>query len=317
MLPMLGLALWMTWRAKRKNTDGAFLLMVLVWAMAGLTRGICIPLAAVATTWIWSLQSNKLKKAITGVLLLTLILGPLTYRGYEKMGVFAPHGIGFLNIIYAKSGKQEIKVRYYRDGAWWVYGFASPSTGIKPFAPLSDWKTQRTGSFLNEIHIENASDDWDTALKNQELTLDKYLWITKENLIFLFFGESWPDSNRARSIAEVNYQMRWVWAPLFIITIILLATFWRSQKNQLLLPAMILVWFVVQGLIPLVPTEGRYRKPIEGLLIAQLVLIAGSQRRWRRQNFDEKSLLTGESFTRVTGNHDAKASTDSNEKLNS
>ena len=42
-----------------------------------------------------------------------------------------------------------------------------------------------------------------------------------------------------------------------------------------MLPSLILAWFVVQGLIPIVPAEGRYRKPLEGLLVAQFVLIFG------------------------------------------
>ena len=37
------------------------------------------------------------------------------------------------------------------------------------------------------------------------------------------------------------------------------------------LPAMLVTWFLVQGLFPLSVNEGRYRKPFEGLLIAQLL----------------------------------------------
>jgi hypothetical protein len=291
MLPMLGLALWMTWRAKRKQTTNAFLIMVLAWTLAGLTRGICIPMAAVATIWIWAAQDNKLKNVVYGLVLLTFILGPLTYRGYEKMGMFAPHGLGYLNMIYAQSGKREVKVRYVRDEAWWEYGFASPSMGIKPLAPISDWSSQRSGLSWNEIRIDHANEDWRRALDNQEMTLDKYLWITKENLIFLFFGESWPDTNRERAIAEVNYQMRWVWAPLIIITFMLLGVFWRSQKQHLLLPSIIVTWLLIQGFIPLVPNEGRYRKPLEGLLIAQLVLMAGTNRQGAQQRFKHDSTV--------------------------
>ncbi|HMY40634.1 MAG TPA: hypothetical protein PK011_15020, partial [Marinagarivorans sp.] len=38
------------------------------------------------------------------------------------------------------------------------------------------------------------------------------------------------------------------------------------------LTAVIAAWFVVQGLIPIAINEGRYRKPLEGLLVAQIVL---------------------------------------------
>lgn len=281
MLPLLGAALWMTWRCRRKRTINAFLLMILIWALAGLTRGICIPIAALATVWVWLEQGHKVKKTVYGILLLGLILGPLSYRSWEKVYMIAPYGISQLNAIYAKSGKEEINLEFHRDGAVWYFGFWSPSLGSQPFEPLSDWQTQRKGKVKVYIDVNKGYEDWNAALTANALTFKKYLWITKENLIFLFFGESWPDSDRNELLGKLNYQMRWLWAPLTIICLGLTFFCRRSQRARLLLPALILIWFVVQGLVPIVVNEGRYRKPFEGMLIAQFVLLAGTCRRSR------------------------------------
>jgi hypothetical protein len=282
MLPLLGAALCLTWRARRKRTMDAFLLMTLVWMLAGLTRGICIPLAVVATTWVWWEQDRKFIKAVYGILMLGLILGPLTYRSLDKMKIVAPHGIGTLNTIYARSGAQAINLEYHRDGAVWYFGFWSPSLGSLPFEPLNDWQSRRHGLVKVYIDIEQGYRDWDAALKEHSLTFGNYFWITGENLIFLFFGESWPDSNRDRVWGELNYQLRWLWAPLMLAVMIWTVVCRRSQRKHLLLPAILLTWFIVQGLMSIAVNEGRYRKPLEGLLIAQIVLLAGTAR--RREN---------------------------------
>jgi hypothetical protein len=279
MLPLLGAALYLTWRCRRKQTVSSFLWMILAWTLAGLTRGICIPMAAMAVSWLWFVQGDRALKAIYSALILCLILGPLAIRSYSTMGIFAPHGVGFMNMIYAKSGKKEINIDFDRDGAYWTYGFGSPSMGSKPFAPFSDWMTRREGNVKVEIDIRKGMQDWTAGLDDQQVPLQKYAWITKENLIFLFFGESWPDSNRATVLGALNYHSRWIWAPLFI-----LCTFWtlsrllrRRQFNML--PGLIAIWLVFQGLLMISVNEGRYRFPLTGLLLGQFVLLVGTRKR--------------------------------------
>lgn len=283
LLPMLGMALWATWRSRRKHTVGSFLLVIFFWTLTGLTRGISIPLAAVAAIWLWIEQGNKFRKAACGVVLLGLILAPLSYRSYEAVHMIAPHGNSMLTRIYGQSGKQEIHLEYQREGAVWYFGFQSPSLGAEPFSPLSNWKSRREGVVKVYIDVEKGRQDWNAALEANLLTLDKYLWITKENLIFLFLGESWPDSDRSYLLGESNYQMRWIWAPLTLCVLVWTLVCWRSQRKQLLLFAIFVTWFIVQGLIPICVNEGRYRKPAEGLLIAQAVLSAGTCRRYGKR----------------------------------
>lgn len=284
MLPLLGAALWATWRCRRKATLNAFLLMVFMWIVAGLTRGVCIPMAAVAATWLWFAQDQKVTKAIASLVVLGLILGPLTYRSLDKMNMIAPHGIGQMNVLYAKSGKKELQIKYTRKGAVWFYGYGSPATGSKPFAPLSDWQTKRQGQVHVTINVDKGMEDWNREAEETPMSFRKYLWIASENLILLMFDPSWPDSNLEYPVGLANYWMRWIWLPLGVFILGWAIVSWRRHPQRwhradLLLPAVFLGWFLVQGLLPLAVNEGRYRKPYEGFMVAHLVLLAGRSRR--------------------------------------
>lgn len=277
LLPLLGAALWATWRARRKETTAAFCLMVALWIAAGLTRGIAIPFAAVCCTWLWILQPEKVKKAAVSSAILLLVLAPLTYRSYQAVNQFAPHGMGHLAAIYGMSGKREILLKTKKDGASWSHIFGSPSTGAEPFAPLSDWKTQRSGRVVVSVDYNKGKEDWDKAYESVALDLDRFLWVTKENLIFLFFASSWPDNNMTRIIDQANAAMRWIWAPATVGMIVWILCYRRRLRGEWLLPVLIGSWILVQGFLPISVNEGRYRKPFEGLLLAQALLLLAAR----------------------------------------
>lgn len=294
LLPLLGAALWASWRCRRKQTLRSFLLMALLWALAGLTRGIAIPLAALSCSWLWLEQGDKLRKAGFSALLLALVLGPLAYRSYQQLRILAPHGNSKLVSLYTRSGQKRINIHYSRGGARWNYWFSSPATGEKPLAPLSDWRTARRGDVEVHIDLDRGGEDWQKALAENPLTLSKYLWIVKENLIYLFFSPSWPDNNTDRTLDNINIQMRWLWAPLTLLLLAATAIYWRRLRGQRLLPALLLIWILVQGLLPISVNEGRYRKPAEGLLIAQAVLLLGLAARRRRPTAETAQEMTSE-----------------------
>ncbi len=284
MLPMLGAAMWATWRCRRKETVGSFMLMVFIWIAAGLTRGVCIPMAAVAATWLWLVQDQKITKAVYSILLFAITLGPLSYRSYQKMKLVSPHGIGQMNMLYAKSGNKELQIKYSRQGAVWYYGYGSPAMGTKPLEPFSDWKTQRKGKVFVEINVDNGSEEWKRESEKIPMSFRKYLWLASESITFLFFDPSWPDSNKDYPLGLVNHHMRLIWAPLTLTAIIWFIVLWRIapgrfQRRDLLLPSIFLAWFILQGLMLLAVNEGRYRKPLEGLVLAQLVFLAGRTRK--------------------------------------
>jgi hypothetical protein len=278
MLPLLGAALWATWRCRRKADLSSFVAAAILWTLAGLTRSICLPLGLLALIWLWASQADRLRRAGVSIILLLVVFGPLTVRSLDRSGLIAPHGIGGLNALYARSGGFEINIEFQRQGAGWGFGFGSPSVGARPFAPFSDWHTQREGVARFKIDMDKGSADWDAEAAKIQLDLGRYLWLTSENLAFLFFSESWPDTDRSRLIGEANYQLRWIWAPLTLAAFVMTIWLWRGQKERML-PAIIALWILLQGFGLVAVNEGRYRKPFEGLLIAQLVLLASSLRK--------------------------------------
>jgi hypothetical protein len=279
MLPLLGAALWATWRCRRKGDRASFVLAIGVWLIAGLTRGICIPLAAVAMTWLWFAQGDKLAKAATSLALLLACLAPLAARSWAMVGLIAPHGIVSFAPLYFQSGAASISFDFKRgDRVIATYRFLSPAVQHPPFEPLSDWRTRREWDAHYSIDLNAGSRDWAAASKSlPPLTFDRLVWLTGENLVQLFFSQTWPDTHPERAIGKANYWLRWIWAPLAVLCLVATLTCWRRTRERLL-PALLLTWLVVQGLLPLSVAEGRYRKPFEGLLIVQCLLLAASCR---------------------------------------
>lgn len=288
MLPLLGAALWATWRARRKGDVASFLVAVVAWMLAGFTRGICLPLGLVALSWIWFEHPRKPAKALLSMLLATLCIGPLVVRSQEMTGLAAPNGIGTMVQLYQRSGALSFSVNFQRQGAAWGYGFTSPALLRPPFEPFFAWQSKRQGNFDFSINLDEGQRDWDLAKqKLQPWDLQRAVWLTGENLIHLFFSQSWPDTNLERDIGKINHWLRWLWAPLALACLGLTLRRWRTERERLL-PALILTWFIVQGLFPLSVNEGRYRKPFEGLLLAQCLLLAAGATR-KRQPIDTLS----------------------------
>jgi len=279
-LPLMGAALWATWRARRKQDLGSFLVATAAWILAGLTRGFCIPLAAVAMIWLWVEQDRKLTKAVLATVLLLGTLGPLAGRSWYIARVISPQGMGALGMLGNRAGTSSFSFEFSRGGGaeTWNYYFESPSAYQQPFEPFSPWRNHRMGTVHFRIDLDEGSRDWRAAMDSlPPWSLQRYVWLTSENLVYLFFGHSWPDSDFNRGVGQANRWLRWLWGPLAVACLVLTIWTWRRQRERLL-PTLLLTWLVTQGLLPLAFNEGRYRKPAEGLLIAQALVLAAGRR---------------------------------------
>jgi hypothetical protein len=284
MLPLLGAALWATWRCRRRGDTASFVVATGAWLLAGLTRGICIPLAAVAMTWLWFSQDRKLEKAAISTALLLAVLVPLAGRSWAIARLISPHGIGKLVQLCHHAGTAGCDFEFTRSQGKerWEYKFTSPAVNHAPFAPFSDWRGRREWRSKFSIDLDAGDRDWKAARDDlPPLDLARATWLTGENIAQLLFAPSWPDSNlekdRERPIGRLNYWLRWVWAPLTLACLILTLAQWR-RRSERLLPALLLTFFLVHGVYPLAISEGRYRKPFEGLLVAQCLLLAAGTR---------------------------------------
>lgn len=275
-LPLLGGSIWQTLRAKRKQTKNAFALAVLFWTLTSLVRGIAAPMAAATLFWVWWRQSDKLLKSFIGILIAAFLLGPLAYRNYQQVGLWSPFGNSWLNRIYAVSGHKTIEMELVKEGAFWFYGFGSPSIDAKIFSPLSEWQSQRDGVLKIKVDLSQKSFDWEREYNASALNNKAALYW--ENMLFLFAGPSWPDNDPAQAFARLQIAGRWLWLPLFLVVFAWSCKDWRACRQQPLIWILIVVWFYFQCLTLLAVNEGRYRKPFEGLLITQVLLLVDYRR---------------------------------------
>jgi hypothetical protein len=292
LLPMIGLSLWMTRRAQRRPTLQTFLAMVVAWLFTGLTRGVTIPLAGIACALVWLCHPQKLRTTLWSSLILAATLTPIAIRNYSFLYLWAPHGNGWLTRIYAESGRREILLHFVRDGARWEYGFTSPMVDEKPFdftydwndsslrgwreCPSflrSDWKSSRTGTVDVYVDFTHGSRDWAKSLEQNALVGSSRWKLRAENITYLLQGRSWPDNNRAYFMGWLANLSRWLWIPFFAAVILFSAWKWRCCLEKPLLPLLIATWFFFQAWLLVSVNEGRYRKPVEGLLIAQTCIL--------------------------------------------
>ncbi|CAK0755330.1 PMT_2 domain-containing protein [Gammaproteobacteria bacterium] len=278
LLPLLGASLWATLRARRKRTVAAFTQMVVFWLLAGLTRTIAFPLGGLAGFWIWIGYPYKLRCLGRTILILVVALGPLAYRNYYYLHMLSPFGSGWLNQIYAESGKSEIKLHIVRGNVKWHYGFGSPSINRTLLWPFSNWVPSRTGRVNVLIDVDNGEKDWRDAYEQSRVEGVERWKLRWENILLAMVGDSWPDANQDYLSARASMDSRWLWSPLFLIIVGVGIRRWRETWQRPLLPILIVAWFLVQACSLFVVNEGRYRKPFEGLLISQLMVIIDQKR---------------------------------------
>jgi hypothetical protein len=272
-LPLMGASLWETMRADRKRTAQAFSWMVILWTLTGLTRGIALPFAGLSGLWVWLRQSNKLRNMGLAILIGLSMTVPIAVRNHHFLNLWSPFGTGWPNQIYAASGAHDIHLHLVREGDTAYYEFGSPSMYAKQLAPLSDWEPRRSGVVNVTADLRKGAEDWQAAYDSNAAHGWRAVRLRWENLVLVMLGESWPDNNRDNPIALAAWSMRWVWAPLAALLMIGVAVRRRAAFSRPLVPALIGAWFLFQGVSLLAINEGRYRKPLEGLLISQLLLL--------------------------------------------
>lgn len=290
LLNLLGLSLWMSWRSKRKKDVGSFALAAFFWCLASLTRAIAAPLAAAVTFFVWQRMDNKVTSATAASVIIVFILGVLSYRSYVQTGMVAPLGQPYINRIYAESGKEQIVVNYYSsvNNLHYQYNWSNSSMKLAPLEPFSDWRSPRvgTGAVTVNIDLNNLSESWAQAKHNADLNKPPVIPLLVENIIYIFFGPSWPDINRDHFFELASIWSRFIWAPLFIIAFVFLIQMIRRGEGENAKPllAALILWFLIQGLSMISINEGRYRKPIEGFIITAVLLGISSRSKLRTQD---------------------------------
>ena len=285
LLLLEGAAFWMTARYLRKGGTEAFLTSIFFWTLAALTKPTVVPLAVICVLWSWWKKSTPLRDIAAGALLAIIMLIPQAIRSKVELGFFAPFGNPWLTRIILRSGTRMTYFHYYipsdRPGRLdpKVYDinlvFASPSCFIRPLEPVSSWAMRRAiGDSKAYITINGSygERDWKAAYEQYNHDPDEWLAQWRENIILFFFAPSWPETGTSEWDGHLEYRTRWIWAPLILFLFVCNAREFARRRFDLI-PVAVTLFTLVMALQNAVLTEGRYRKPVEPVLLLNLVWV--------------------------------------------
>jgi SAM-dependent methyltransferase len=257
-------------RAARKRTLAAFALASALWVCALFTRSIALPMALACLGSLWITQRQRLAKAFTAVAFFVLLAVPAGLHARSTLGFFAPLGNLYLSQIYSASGMRNISINAGPLGGW---GFGTPSFYNPTFYPFSNWTTDRTDTAYINIDVLRGRATW-LAEKKRIEALRSFPWWRQyaENLIYLLFGQSWPDNDPNALSGLATVWTRWLWPPLMLLV------GWgalrlRYRRWDWLLPLCALGMLASLALQRDGIIEGRYRKPIDPVLVAAAIVL--------------------------------------------
>jgi len=268
LLALAACGFWLTLRAMRTQRFPALVAVALVWALAGYTRVVALPLAALCFAALasgLSWRKRALLAAAIGVCFGAIAI-PACWHSSKNLNFCAPFGSGYFNEIYRASSAKTMRIEILSRGEW---VFSSPSMYTIPLWPILDWHSARTGAELITIDPSKGRDDWERTLHSYREHGSRIGWLEDkiENAVTLFFDPSWPDSDRRYAWGELNYWNRWLWLPLTLAVCVWMVQV-RPTVRDGLIPLCALALIVLLLVQVSAVMEGRYRKPAEPLLIA-------------------------------------------------
>jgi hypothetical protein len=279
-----GLALWATARYLRKGGCSLFLLMVFLWTGAVLTKPTVAPLAGVCGLWSWWKQRPPLKTIAVAAALVIVMLIPQAIRSEVSLSFIAPLGNPWLIRIQQRTNTKSIEIKFYphpnkyshfKTQPEYDFLFTSPSSFVKPLAPLSDWQIRRgRDTKLAVISINSAygQRDWKNAYEAWAPSASVWFDLWGENIVLFLFSPSWPENESHIWIDTWEPPSRWIWAPLtFFVLAGNIGLFLKRRFDLLPVATTCLTLFL--ALQNVVIFEGRYRKPLEPLLFINMVWI--------------------------------------------
>ena len=288
LLLLEGVALWVTARYLRQGGTRAFLAFVFCWTLASLTKPTLVPLAGICFLWVWWKKSTSLRQIALGAVLALVMLVPQAIRSKIELGFFAPLGNPWLTRVMLRSGAKVTQFHYYTHPVAWIGfqplstdytgEFSSPSCYIRPLEPLSHWAMRRAGSDSKAriiIVSGHGEQDWKAACQRFSRDSDEWLAQWRENIILFFFAPSWPESAVQQWDGYLEYISRWIWAPLILVVFVANGRDFLRRRFDLV-PVAVTLFTLIMALQNAVITEGRYRKPVEPLLLLNLVWVLAS-----------------------------------------
>jgi hypothetical protein len=182
--------------------------------------------------------------------------------------------------LYLVSAAKIYQTTYTKPGKYsYTYGFSSPSLYISPFYPFKFYESVRKGTFSYTTNVETHGKDlkelwWKELAKNKRV-MPRLIF---ENLVVLAFGHAWPESGLDNTQGRVCVTERWIWFPLTLLAVFGSLRYMVRRRELRLVPALTVFAVCVLYGSQLVVMEGRYRKPIEPLVILAIVWLRDARR---------------------------------------
>ena len=92
-------------------------------------------------------------------------------------------------------------------------------------------------------------------------------------MVFLF-AQSWPETASSQWDSRLEFYSRWIWAPLILLILVFKVREFLRRRFELLFQNV-------------ATAEGRYRKPLEPLLLMNAIWIMSRQSEWHRRDGQE------------------------------
>lgn len=275
-LVLLPLSFWLSFRAVRKKQVIPFMLAVLCWMLVSHTRIIALPLALVMIIYMFFYQERKfLAILMASSIIIAMVILP-GIHSKRVINVFAPFHFTLPNQIYRKAGTISYSYLTEKEG----HSFFCPSSRVNPLAPFFEYKSYRKNeNYHFQIDTRKGLEDWLRAYKevDDNYSWNQYLGDLRDNFVYLIFAPSWPDAHDGpyHWTKSLNFHTRWMWPPLIFLILIFTPFMFRKLSDQrhiliLILTYLLLILLIFQtaGVM-----EGRFRKPIEPLIIISSAII--------------------------------------------
>jgi hypothetical protein len=285
LLTLTGFAFWVTLRARRQHKLGAFFGAAALWILVGFTRVVLWPVALVCLAWLalrpasgaLELRGAALKLGGAALLFAALAI-PAGLHCRAALGFFSPFGNPYLAAIYRHSGRKVIQLDFGPRGR---YEFGSPSFYNPTLYPFSDWLTAREGVVSVRIDTARGRETW----LSEDARVTAQAGLTKiadfgENLLYLALGQPWPANDLRTVVGALTVWARWLWPPLWLYVAAALLRGRFAGRERLLplcgLGMLILLAAQRGGII-----EGRYRMPVDPILLAAAIVAFAHQKQTR------------------------------------
>jgi hypothetical protein len=285
LLPSLGLALWFTWRAKRRQTLRDVLCAALGWAWVLNIKITILPAAVIALAWllisIWKEQPRRsfaLQSAtVSTIFCFAMLVNPaMNDWKFGTAWLYPPGGIhSWINRIFLLSGAQKYQLIIllgssvsYQTGYFDSHAFYYQQEQF----PFIKWPAKRSGHVDITLRAGQGfslfAPDISQYLPAENGSQRKTPAVLLENTVVFFCGEEWPDCCGQDILQRLQTPTRWLWIPMFLLTIAL-ALIKRRINVLVVMTVFTALCFCFQDWGAM--GSGRYRKPWEGVAIAALI----------------------------------------------